>query len=207
MSGNLERFLTLLLCALLAGCANSATGGVAGTEPPPAQVSSVAPPAAPPQTAATQVATAPVAAPAAGSAPAAKPDAKVKSDSKVKIKMKSKVEPTGTLKPDGTYVLSEAELALDCKKLTGRTLVRILQIRDYQLTRKGSAAARGSQQVIAPIFGGTTYGADPEADYRRDRAIVEAYNRRLAEKQCKVFDLVKELQPKPAGESPVPVKK
>ncbi len=85
--------------------------------------------------------------------------------------------------------------------------VRILQIRDYEERNKGSVAARGAQQVIAPIFGGTSYGADPEADYRRDRAIVEAYNRRLAEKNCKVFDLVKELQPKPAGESPTPVKK
>jgi hypothetical protein len=45
------------------------------------------------------------------------------------------------------------------------------------------------------------------ADYRRDRASVEAYNRRLEEKRCKAFDLVKELQPKPAAESPTPIRK
>lgn len=106
------------------------------------------------------------------------------------------------LQPDGSYVLSASELALNCRKLAGRTLVRILQIRDYELTRKGSFAAQGLQKVVTPVFGGTERGADPDADYRRDRAMVEAYNRRLAEKGCKSFDLVKELQPKPAAESP-----
>jgi len=106
------------------------------------------------------------------------------------------------LQPDGTYVLNRSELALNCKKLAGRTVVRILQIRDYELSRKTSFASRQAQKIVTPVFGGTGYGADPDADYRRDRAIVEAYNRRLAEKRCKSFDLVKELQPKPAAESP-----
>lgn len=110
------------------------------------------------------------------------------------------------LQPDGTYVLSPEELALSCRKLAGRTLVRILQIRDYELSRSGSAVAQNIQKVVVPVFGGTERGADPDADYRRDRAIVEAYNRRLQEKGCKSFDLVKELQPKPAAESPALVK-
>ncbi len=111
------------------------------------------------------------------------------------------------LQPDGTYVLSPSELALSCKKLTGRTVVRILQIRDYDLARKTSFASRQLQKVATPVLGGSGYGADPDADYRRDRAMIEAYNRRLAEKRCKTFDLVKELQPKPAAESPQPVRK
>lgn len=114
---------------------------------------------------------------------------------------------TPGLQPDGTYVLSPSELALNCRKLTGRTLVRILQIRDYELSRSSSVASQQIQKVVTPVFGGTQRGADPEAEYRRDRAMVEAYNRRLAEKGCKSFDLVKELQPKPAAETPVPVKK
>lgn len=113
---------------------------------------------------------------------------------------------TPGLQADGTYVLGPSELALSCRKLTGRTLVRILQIRDYEIARSGSVAARQIQKAVTPVFGGTERGADPDADYRRDRAIVEAYNRRLAEKGCKSFDLVKELQPKPAAESPVLVK-
>lgn len=107
------------------------------------------------------------------------------------------------MQADGSYTLSEAELALDCKKLTGRTLVRILQIRDYELSRKSSATSRYAQQLVAPVLGGTAYGLDPDAEFRRDRAMVEAYNRRLAEKRCKVFDLIKELQPKPAAETPL----
>ena len=106
------------------------------------------------------------------------------------------------LQTNGTYVLSPAELELSCKKLTGRAMVRILQLRDHDLSRRTSLASRSLQQVATPIFGGTRYGADPEAAYRRDLAMLEAYNRRLAEKRCKTFDLVKELQPKPAAESP-----
>jgi hypothetical protein len=111
------------------------------------------------------------------------------------------------MQPDGTYLMSKDELALDCKKLTGRVMVRILQMRNYEIRNPTTTAARTTQQVVTPVFGGTSYGADPDADYRRDRALVEAYNKRLAEKQCKVFDLVKELQPKPAGETPTPAKK
>ncbi len=114
---------------------------------------------------------------------------------------------TPGLQPDGSYVLGPSELALDCKKLTGRTLVRILQIRDHELSSKSSFASRQLHQVAKPLFGGTSHGADPDADYRRDRALVEAYNRRLAEKGCKSFDLVKELQPKPAAETPALVKR
>lgn len=115
--------------------------------------------------------------------------------------------PAPGLQPDGTYILSPSELALNCKKLAGRTVVRILQIRDYEFSQKTSFASRQAQKIAAPVFGGTSYGADPDADYRRDRAMVEAYNRRLAEKRCKSFDLMKELQPKPAAESPQLVKR
>ncbi len=73
--------------------------------------------------------------------------------------------------------------------------------------RRVRESLRGAQQVVTPIFGGSRHGIDPDADYRRDRAMIEAYNQRLGEKRCKVFDLVKELQPKPAGESPTLVKR
>ena len=129
------------------------------------------------------------------------------SEADVSARVSAKPPPEPGLQPDGSYVLSPSELALNCRKLTGRTLVRILQIRDYELSRSGSVAARGIQQVVTPVLGGTQRGADPDADYRRDRAMVEAYNRRLAEKGCKSFDLVKELQPKPAAETPALVKR
>jgi hypothetical protein len=123
-----------------------------------------------------------------------------------KVSTKKTAQAGGTMQPDGTYMLGAEELKYDCKKLTGRVMVRILQMRNHEIRQGGSVVSRTAQQAVVPIFGGTTRGADPDADYRRDRALVEAYNKRLAEKKCKVFDLTKELQPKPAGESPLPKK-
>lgn len=114
--------------------------------------------------------------------------------------------PPPGLQSDGTYILSEAELALSCKKLAGRAQVRLLQIRDRELSTTSSFASRQMQKVATPVFGGTRYGADPDTDYLHDRAMVEAYNQRLAQKGCRTFDLEKELQPKPAGESPMLMK-
>lgn len=210
-----------VLAALLAGCANAASGG--GLGEPTVVGSTVPPPEQPPPPAPVVVAQANSAAPPAVTAetPAApakqesKQEKKEKKDRKAK-KKKDKVNSlfssnkptqTGTMQPDGTYKLSPAELELSCKKLTGRAFVRILQIRDHEISQKATPVARGAQQVVTPIFGGSRHGIDPDADYRRDRAMIEAYNQRLAEKRCKVFDLVKELQPKPAGESPAVVKR
>ena len=99
---------------------------------------------------------------------------------------------TGAL-PSGGYQLSQEELTFDCKKLTGTMQIRILQIRGYDSNKKASAAARGIQTWATPIWGGTKEGVDPDAQYRRDVAMLEAYNRQLAAKKCKTFDLNAEL--------------
>jgi hypothetical protein len=99
---------------------------------------------------------------------------------------------TGAL-PGSPYQLSEAELKLDCSKLTGTMQIRILQLRGYDTNKQASAAARGLQALATPIFGGTKEGVDPDAQYRRDVAMLEAYNRQLASKKCKTFDLASEL--------------
>jgi hypothetical protein len=109
--------------------------------------------------------------------------------------------------PEGGYVLSAQELALSCRKLTGRMQVRILQIRDYEQRAKPSPASRLAQQAATSLHGGSRHDIDPEAEYRRDRAMLEAYNRRLAAKNCKTFDLEAELKPKPIRETPTPTKK
>ncbi len=99
---------------------------------------------------------------------------------------------TGAL-PGSPYQLSEAELKLDCSKLTGTMQIRILQLRGYDTNKQASAAARGLQALATPIFGGTKEGVDPDAQYRRDVAMLEAYNRQLASKKCKTFYLASEL--------------
>ncbi|HWK38531.1 MAG TPA: hypothetical protein VNR88_06415 [Hyphomicrobium sp.] len=91
------------------------------------------------------------------------------------------------------YQLSVAELGYDCRKLTGLMQVRILQMRGYENRRHPSAVARNAQSIATPIFGGTKEGIDPDGQYQRDRAMLEAYNQRLALKDCKTFDIAAEL--------------
>jgi hypothetical protein len=105
------------------------------------------------------------------------------------------------------YQLSEQELKYDCKKLTGTMQVRILQIRDYDSSKKTSALARSMQTVATPIWGGTTAGMDPDGQYRKDRAMLEAYNAQLAAKHCKTFDLAAELQSTKPDDMPHPTAK
>jgi hypothetical protein len=102
------------------------------------------------------------------------------------------------------YQLSEQELKYDCKKLTGAMQVRILQIRDYDSSKRATMAARGVQSVATPIFGGTTEGLNPEGQHRRDIAMLEAYNRRLAEKNCRTYDLDAELKSRGLMDMPTP---
>jgi hypothetical protein len=97
-----------------------------------------------------------------------------------------------------SYELSPTELALDCKKLTGRMRLRILQLRTSADRHPTSEVSRTAQSMVTPFLGGSQYGADPAADQARDRAILEAYNRQLAAKSCRTIDLEAELRPQAA---------
>jgi hypothetical protein len=110
---------------------------------------------------------------------------------------------TGALQGSG-YQLSEEELKFDCKKLTGTMQIRILQMRGYDTNKKTSAASRSLQSLTTPIFGGTKEGIDPDGQYLKDRAMLEAYNRQLGVKQCKTFDLDAELAIKSTDVTPTP---
>ena len=59
--------------------------------------------------------------------------------------------------------------------------------------KQPSMAARGLQALTTPIFGGTKEGVDPDAQYRKDIAMLHAYNQQLACMKCKTFDLEAEL--------------
>jgi hypothetical protein len=110
---------------------------------------------------------------------------------------------TGALQTSG-YQLSEEELKFDCKKLTGLMQIRILQMRGHDSNKKASAAARGIQSLATPIFGGTKEGVDPDGQYRKDLAMLQAYNRQLGVKQCKTFDLDAELAATATDVTPEP---
>jgi len=104
----------------------------------------------------------------------------------------------------GFYALSEEEKKLDCKKLTGRMQVRILQLRDPANRPVGSAISQGAQVAIKPILGGTAFGVDPAQSMARDRAMLEAYNAQLKAKNCATYDLEKELATPGVRETPRP---
>lgn len=103
-----------------------------------------------------------------------------------------------------TYQMSERELKLSCKDLTGAMRVRILQVKSSTTQQNGTIAARTLQSGATAIWGGPNYGANPSADYDRDLAQLNAYNRQLAEKKCPTLDLQAELNAAPAtpGEQP-----
>jgi hypothetical protein len=103
------------------------------------------------------------------------------------------------------YGLTPQELGYNCKKLTGVMQVRILQVRNYDPSTNGSMAARGVQSVATPVFGGTTVGIDPVGQHQRDLAMLEAYNRQLAAKNCNTFDLAAELKKSDPNDTPAPM--
>jgi hypothetical protein len=118
----------------------------------------------------------------------------------------------GQISPDtyragGVYTLNAEELALDCKRLTGRMQVRILQARDASVRSSGSALARGTQAVVTPVFGGPNQGTDLAFDATRDRAYLEAMNKQLGAKNCATYDLEAEMRPRSIRDTPTPVPK
>ena len=89
---------------------------------------------------------------------------------------------------------------MSCKSLTGSMKVRMLQMQTESEKTKGTLVARGMQSGAIKIWGGPTYGTDPNGEASRDRAQLEAYNQQLAAKKCKTLDIQAELQaaaPKP----------
>lgn len=126
---------------------------------------------------------------------------------KERLAAQASVAQAGGLGADGTYVLSDTEKALDCKKLSGRMQLRILQIRDGAERETASGLSRGMQGATTSVLGGTLYGLDPGGQHAKDRAMLDAFNRQLAAKGCKTFDLAAELAPKPVTHTPSPQKK
>ncbi len=96
------------------------------------------------------------------------------------------------------YTLTAEEAKLDCAKLTGRMRIKVANMRDAVQRPDASATSRTIQSAVTPVMGGTQRGMDPVADLQLDRAKLEAYNKRLAEKKCKTLDLNAELR----GEAP-----
>jgi len=104
---------------------------------------------------------------------------------------------SGNVGGDGHYAMSEDEKKLDCKRLTGSIQISISRLKDPYFGQEASAAAGAAHKWVAPLFGGSSVGSDRQAEYARERAKLDAYNRQLAAKNCKTVDIDAELAKPP----------
>jgi hypothetical protein len=93
----------------------------------------------------------------------------------------------------GRYEMSETEKNLDCKRTTGAMQIAIARLRDGHGRDAPSDTSTTLQTWLPWVFGGSSAGADRDADYARERAKLEAYNRHLASKNCRTVDIEAEL--------------
>jgi len=99
----------------------------------------------------------------------------------------------------GTYRMSDTEKGLDCRKLTGSMQITISRMKDQAERPPPSGFSTTMKGTIAPLFGGSSYNADPQAEVARDRAKLTAYNQALREKGCATIDVDAELAKPPEG--------
>jgi hypothetical protein len=100
---------------------------------------------------------------------------------------------SGDMDAEGAYHMSSQEMATDCHHLRGAMLVTIARLRERAKEVGSSPFAIGANSVATSVLGGSPKGLDRDAEYRRDRARLEAYNRHLASKNCPTVDIQAEL--------------
>jgi len=93
---------------------------------------------------------------------------------------------------------------LNCKQLSGRTQVLILQLRGYDNRKQASGFSRGLQSIFSSTVGTTATGSDPDSQHAVDLKKLEDYNQRLAASGCKSYDLDYELKQTDPLVSPTP---
>ncbi len=101
---------------------------------------------------------------------------------------------SGDVAVDGRYQMGGDEKTMDCRRLTGSMQITIARLRDWRGRPEPSALASTAQKTVAPVMGGSAIGADRQAEYARERAKLDAYNRELAAKNCKTLDIDAELK-------------
>ena len=116
-------------------------------------------------------------------------DRKAASDLKKKL---GKALSSGEVK-DGRYELSQDELAMDCKRMTGSMKININRLRDAATRQGGSGLAEAAHKTMPLITQGSTASADRQTSMARERAKLDAYNRQLAARNCKTLDIDAEL--------------
>ncbi len=111
----------------------------------------------------------------------------------------------------GTHKQKEIpDAELNCKQITGRMQVRIIQIRGYDEHKQSSNFSRSLQSVFVGTVGTSAKGLDPSGDHANDLKQLQDYNQRLVAMGCKSFNLEHDLSPgmkdTPAATVPAPKK-
>ena len=102
---------------------------------------------------------------------------------------------------DGQYEMADQEKLMDCKRTTGSMMLVINRLKHRGAEPVSSDLAVAANKVAKPFVRHSTKGLDRDAEYTRDRARLEAYNRHLAAKNCRTVDIDAELArpPEPTG--------
>ena len=108
-----------------------------------------------------------------------------------------KPKQSGDMDAEGAYHMSKQEKGTDCRHLKGSMMVTINRLRHRAKEVGTSSLAVGANKLATPLLGGSGKGLDREAEYQRDRARLEAYNRHLADKGCQTVDIEAELKRPP----------
>ena len=114
-----------------------------------------------------------------------------------KEKKSTALGPSGEMGSDGRYELSQSEKERDCKRTLGSMQISIARLKDPAFRVEPSTMSSALQSGGAAVTGGSARGADRQAEYERERARLDAYNRLLASKNCKTLDIDAELAKPP----------
>jgi len=104
---------------------------------------------------------------------------------------------SGEMGTDGRYQLSDTEKQRDCKHILGSMQIAIARLKDPAFRVEPSLLSSTLQSGNATVMGGSGRGSDRQAEYDRERARLDAYNRLLASKNCKTVDIDAELAKPP----------
>ncbi|PPC87375.1 MAG: hypothetical protein CTY31_03395 [Hyphomicrobium sp.] len=103
-----------------------------------------------------------------------------------------------------SYTLSQNEQEMECKELTGRMQVRILEVRDTSAQTQTSTLSQLMQSGFGSLFASDNASKSGPPPRGADVAMLEAYNRALVAKGCMSFNLAEDLRPKDVRVTPVP---
>lgn len=93
---------------------------------------------------------------------------------------------------------------LNCKQLTGRIQVKIMEMRGFGDRKQASILARGIQSGFSATFGNNSHGTDPNGEYQSELNTLHQYNQRLVTLGCKSYDLDAELNKRDIDDIPAP---